>query len=364
MQQHLQNINNNNNKSNAVPKQAHGSNNGNGQAATELRVQELICPRDQQHQGGCYVVMDGPSTSEKGFNRFLLMEPAKHGLLGEVALKFPILYNFTREYSRHWPVLANRLQLNYQRVLVAQPFITQTFAHGGQDLRRVPDGKTRRILCLGLHASAVNNFFANLSVKYDVTVVEPEKPLRYVAEKWFGFEENEHHRIFVDNPAFYVTARAQLLEQQNVSAAKKPKHFDFIVVDVCNGLGAKVPGSCPTDEFLEEKMLLALSKNLADNGTIVAHFFIPIVGPMPNAKMPTQLANIKAVQKFFYRMFKKFFTNCYFVSVESHSILTCNRRAAPLTRGAYMAAFHALPKELQIFPKNQEPVFILESELH
>ena len=45
-----------------------------------------------------------------------------------------------------------------------------------------------------------------------------------------------------------------------------PKRFDFILVDVCHGLGSKTPGKCPVSEFEDEKMVAALSKNLMDNG--------------------------------------------------------------------------------------------------
>jgi hypothetical protein len=51
--------------------------------------------------------------------------------------------------------------------------------------------------------------------QYDVTVVEAEPALRYIAGKWFGYEQTEQHRIFVENPAFYVTARARLMANPN-----------------------------------------------------------------------------------------------------------------------------------------------------
>ena len=47
-----------------------------------------------------------------------------------------------------------------------------------------------------------------------------------------------------------------------------PKRFDFIVVDVCYGLGAAENRriQCPVKEFEEEKVIIALSKNLAPYG--------------------------------------------------------------------------------------------------
>lgn len=47
---------------------------------------------------------------------------------------------------------------------------------------------------------------------------------------------------------------------------KIPKPFDFILIDLCAGLGTKVPGNCPIDEVHEEQVVLALGKNLAENG--------------------------------------------------------------------------------------------------
>jgi hypothetical protein len=59
--------------------------------------------------------------------------------------------------------------MDYQKVLVAQPFITQTFTPSlmpGKVPSLSATGKNiRRILCLGLRASGVNNFYANLSTK-------------------------------------------------------------------------------------------------------------------------------------------------------------------------------------------------------
>jgi hypothetical protein len=58
--------------------------------------------------------------------------------------------------------------MDYQKVLVAQPFITQTFTPSlmpGKVPALTTGKRMRRILCLGLSASGVNNFYANLSTK-------------------------------------------------------------------------------------------------------------------------------------------------------------------------------------------------------
>ena len=73
-------------------------------------------------------------------------------------------YNFTRENARQWPIETTKVPMSYQKMLAAQPFLTQTFVPS-LDPSKVPDGKKRRILSLGLHGSTVNNFFANLSTK-------------------------------------------------------------------------------------------------------------------------------------------------------------------------------------------------------
>uniref|UniRef100_A0A1I8BMU2 PABS domain-containing protein n=1 Tax=Meloidogyne hapla TaxID=6305 RepID=A0A1I8BMU2_MELHA len=319
-------------------------------------VQELICPKNQNLQKGCYVILDGPDVSGSGFSRFLIMEPMGQIAIAEAPLDFPLHGNFTRENSRQWPLLSKKPPpIDYQRALVVQPFITQTFEPSLMP-SKIIDGKTRRILCLGLHGSVVNNFFANLSTKYDVTTIDSEPALRYISEKWFGFSETEQNRIFVENPAFYVVARAELIENPKTVAV--PKRFDFIVIDVCYGLGDAENRrvQCPIKEFEEEKVISALAKNLAPYGTIVMHFFS--LSSKLDIPAQHQLANHEHQ---ILQLFKKYFGNCYFVSVGPHLLLTCTRRAQ-ITRADYITTYRKLPKELQIYAENQEPKFFLDLE--
>lgn len=111
--------------------------------------------------------------------------------------------------------------------------------------------------------------------------MEPEPALGYIAKKWFGFEETDHHRILVENPLFYLTARARLIEHPKLGKRAEFKtnkkhlvkplavtapHFHFIVVDLCYGFGSENVGKCPLNEFMEEKVVRELSQNLAKNG--------------------------------------------------------------------------------------------------
>jgi hypothetical protein len=80
-------------------------------------VQELICPRNQKVQSGCYVVLDGPAMSGRsrsvhlpknelivyfsGFSRFLVMEPTGQFTLAEAALKFP-MREFFLPFDNRW----------------------------------------------------------------------------------------------------------------------------------------------------------------------------------------------------------------------------------------------------------------------
>lgn len=349
----------------AVPKPTQNGNDGKNTSELDPIVQETICPR-KEVTGGCYVIMDGPDVSGRGFSRFLRIESRGESTTAEVALDFPVEYNFTKENSRHWPLLTNHLQMDYQRLAVSQPFITQTFT---SNVPATDKAAVKHILCLGLHASAVNNYFANLSKnKYDVTVVEPEQSLRLLVEKWFGFKEAANHRIFVENPAFYVTARARLIENPKANE-KMPTRVDFILVDMCTGFDSKLPGKCPTSEFEDEQNVLALSKNLANNGTIVVHFFSPdnnasseeMSLPSSMVQQQNRRRQLANHEHQILQLFQKHFKNCFFVSIASHLLLTCTP-SAPLTRAKYLTAFRALPKELQMFDANQEPKFFLDIE--
>uniref|UniRef100_A0A183BIV0 Methyltranfer_dom domain-containing protein n=1 Tax=Globodera pallida TaxID=36090 RepID=A0A183BIV0_GLOPA len=329
-------------------------------------VQEKICPREQSQSdekqqpaqqrhkqyGQCYVVSDGPSAFGTGFSRSLTMESHKDILLAESDLDFPLHYKFTRKNARQWSVLTNKVTVDYQKVIIAQPFITQTFAPSLTPWK-VLDGKVRRILCLGLRGSSVNNFFSTLSTKYEVTVVEPDPAIHYIAKKWFGFEETEHHRILVENPVFYLTARARLIEHPKMVGASQ---FHFIVVDVCHGLNSKSRGKCPFDEFEEEKTVKDLSINLIENGTIVVNNFS--LDSKSDIPAQHQLANR---ERRMLQLYQKYFTHCFFVNITSNLILTCSRKG-PMTRLHYHLAYRKLPKDLQTFTAEEEPKFFLDLE--
>ncbi|KAL3085006.1 hypothetical protein niasHS_010075 [Heterodera schachtii] len=326
----------------------------------ERIVQEKVCPREQrvaeekqrqkkQHTG-CYLVSDGPSLFGSGFSRSLALELHHNILLSESDLDFPLHYTFTLKNARQWSVLTNKITVDYQKVLVAQPFITETFAHSLTPWK-VLDGKVRRILCLGLRGSAVNNFFATLSTKYEVTVVEPNPALHYIAKKWFAFEESEHHRILVENPAFYLTARSRLIEHPKMAS-----QFHFIVVDICHGINSESPGKCPQDEFTEEKTVKELSTNLAENGTIVVNIFTLD----SKADIPTQ-HQIANREHRMLQLYQKYFNHCFFVNISSNLLLTCSRKG-PMTRLRYHLAYRRLPKDLQTFTAEEQPKFFLDLE--
>ena len=65
--------------------------------------------------------------------------------------------------------------------------------------------------------------------------MDPEPALYYVAEKWFGFSETEQHRIFVENPAFYVVARAELMEHPGTGGFSLKNILSLLINSLCSG---------------------------------------------------------------------------------------------------------------------------------
>jgi hypothetical protein len=54
-------------------------------------------------------------------------------------------------------------------------------------------------------------------LQFNVTVVEPVPAIKYIAEKWFGLEESDRHRVLVEDPAEFLHRRAAAVEKANNS---------------------------------------------------------------------------------------------------------------------------------------------------
>ncbi|ETN79018.1 hypothetical protein NECAME_00392 [Necator americanus] len=110
----------------------------------------------------------------------------------------------------------------------------------------------------------------NKGFQLNITVVDIDPVMKRVAEKWYGFQESNLHRIVIDDGIEYSR-----------KASEKGEKFDAILLDLCTN--ERRPLLCPIEEFLTETALESLASILSDtdahanlsliNSATISHIF-------------------------------------------------------------------------------------------
>ncbi|MDA1076497.1 MAG: fused MFS/spermidine synthase [Proteobacteria bacterium] len=111
------------------------------------------------------------------------------------------------------------------------------------------------ILMIGLGGGTIAVALAELFPQASIEVVEIDPAVDEVARRYFGFQENEHINVTIQDGRVF-TKRAGL----------KGKKYDLIILDAFNG--DYIPEHLMTREYLEETKAL-----LTSNGVIAANTF-------------------------------------------------------------------------------------------
>ncbi|OWZ14296.1 Methyltransferase [Phytophthora megakarya] len=116
-----------------------------------------------------------------------------------------------------------------------------------------------RTLVLGLGGGCLAQYLHDNVPGMDVTACELDPTIVTVAEQYFGFRQDEHMRVIVDDALRYVA-------EQSAAAEKLP--FDSIIVDV-DAKQHDVGMSCPPVRFVEDAFLAFVHSLLVPRGVLL-----------------------------------------------------------------------------------------------
>ncbi|CAJ0594913.1 unnamed protein product [Cylicocyclus nassatus] len=116
-----------------------------------------------------------------------------------------------------------------------------------------------RILSVGLGGGTINGFLHQGFPKINITVVEISRQMVNMARKWFGFVEDDYHRVVVSDGVKFIA-----------EAVKKGNVFDAILLDACTSDPVEAI-ICPYEAFLNEDVLKSISYMLPKQGIFVVN---------------------------------------------------------------------------------------------
>jgi len=127
-------------------------------------------------------------------------------------------------------------------------------------------GEPSDVLFLGLGGASMPKFFRNHYPKVNVDIVEIDAKVVEVAKKFFGFEEDDHMRVYVKDGRVFLT--------------KTDKKYDLILLDAYNT--RSIPFHLTTKEFLEE-----VRRHLKPDGVVVSNIWSPAMNRFFEAEIKT-----------------------------------------------------------------------------
>ncbi|KAK6757357.1 hypothetical protein RB195_015279 [Necator americanus] len=161
-------------------------------------------------------------------------------------LSYPMLLN-----TRSWKIDKTTVLLTYARTMIAGVFFS--------DAVKYDSPKIHNVLIIGLGGGVINNYLSSMpNQKLNITVVDIDPVMKRVAEKWYGFQESNLHRIVIDDGIEYSR-----------KASEKGEKFDAILLDLCTN--ERRPLLCPIEEFLTETALESLASILSDTGAVIVN---------------------------------------------------------------------------------------------
>mgnify|MGYP001992740728 CR=1 FL=1 len=113
----------------------------------------------------------------------------------------------------------------------------------------------RRILVIGLGGGSIPTTLAELFPDANIDIVEIDRSVVRVAEKYFSFEENDNMKVIVSDARVYIRR-----------ANERGQHYDMIILDAFTG--DYIPEHLMTVEFFEEVKQLMTS-----DGALIANTF-------------------------------------------------------------------------------------------
>lgn len=128
------------------------------------------------------------------------------------------------------------------------------FATGSLPLRRNATGD---LLVIGVGGAQTNNFLHNAFPQLNITAIEIQPTIGFIARKYFGFQDDPKQRLFImDGLKFLEDAANQGLKYQALYIDACPSVYPDGEVVLCPGKG-----------FLNKTNILNMKEVLTDTGT-------------------------------------------------------------------------------------------------
>ncbi|CAJ0567263.1 unnamed protein product, partial [Mesorhabditis spiculigera] len=197
---------------------------------------------------------------------------------------------FSSSDSRFWQIDHTQITAQYVAALAIAPFVFGTF--------KMDDKKEKRsLLEIGLGGGTYAGFMRHHRPNLNITSVELDETVIYLADKWFGFKQS---------PLLHVHAADGIVFVEK--AARRGEAWDVVLVDACDG-SQIIP--CPAHVFLNDVFMADVRKVVKDQGLLIVN----ILDLHENA------ANIAGVSK----QFASHFPTCatLHMNYEINVILVC-----------------------------------------
>uniref|UniRef100_A0A915D3R0 Methyltransferase-like protein 13 n=1 Tax=Ditylenchus dipsaci TaxID=166011 RepID=A0A915D3R0_9BILA len=258
------------------------------------KLQAIVCPKASKY---CFKIED--YVSRGLYKRRLKIDQNDDVVLSVVEL-LSKPEAFTRDNSRKWPVRKDNLVLSYSKIVVAQAFVTGTFI----STTNFTNTNTYNSLMIGLGGSGISNFIGSLPHNHQMTIVDIEPAMAYIAEQWFGLVPSASQKVVIQDGVQF------LAERSNWSAK-----FDFMIIDACLTVVKSDDLLCPHKSFLQESVIKDMRRLMSDTGTLVVNTLV--------IDTPQNVERMSIRRQQILDDFRKHFTNCYYAKGVVNQMLTC-----------------------------------------
>ncbi|KAK6760021.1 hypothetical protein RB195_021518 [Necator americanus] len=200
----------------------------------------------------CYLIADLYDNKTERPLAFRVLRLKGHGgflQLSKARLLIPQPMSYKTLDTRKWELDKTTVRLRYARMMISGIFFSEAVEYNSP--------KVGNVLMFGLGGGVINNYLTTMpGQKFNVTVVDIDPVMKRIAEKWYGFEETDMHRIIVEDGVEFIN------KDQGVK-------YDAILVDVSDT--DMKPLICPIQSFLKDDLISNLYYNLADTGVVIVN---------------------------------------------------------------------------------------------
>ncbi|KAH7713837.1 Protein Y34B4A.7 [Aphelenchoides avenae] len=293
-------------------------------------LQEIVCSKLQKN---CFYVIDANWIYNMHTRRLVTeFYPNSYQAIREIQ---PTKGDaFTKENAQKWPANPSSLIFDYLKVLASAPFATSILGSGSNPAK---------ILSIGLGAGSIDSFFLSLPEQHEVTSVELDPAVQYIARRWFGVDASSRHNIVVNDGAIFI-------KEQNVKGNK----YDVVVVDACYA-AVNRSMACPVEDFFMQETVQQLRSIIKDRGgrpqarPICILTDLGVLAINTYSQSPSDAPEVQISRQMLLDGYRQHFKYCFFAAVPSgNQILVCTTHdIGQLTSVLYLHYFDQnVPKTL------------------